>query len=178
MEILKASVIHAKSILNVQKRAWLCAYPNKEFGISEEDIALHFSNSGERVCRTTGFLAMVEHDPSYFCLVIKNMQRIIGYCIAEKDNKLAELGSLYIDPDYQWQGIGSDLMSKLIRWVNGMNIFLWVASYNRCAIRFYEKFGFIPTNDSRLFTLETIGKSISAIGMLRVGKNDLEYISE
>lgn len=176
MEIVQALAVHAGSIIGIQKRAWLHTYPNKEVGISKEDIERHFSNMGERICRTSGFLAIAEYDKSCFCLVTRSEQKIIGYCIAEKDSRQTELSCLYVEPNYQWQGYGTKLMIKVIEWAQGMNISLWVASYNKCAIQFYEKFGFSLTDNSRPFFLESICKSIPAIEMRRTVCE--EYISE
>jgi putative acetyltransferase len=61
---------------------------------------------------------------------------IVGYC-AYGDGWLDHL---YVHPDLQGQGIGSELLNRAI--TDSDSLQLWVFQRNSGAIRFYERFGF------------------------------------
>jgi len=77
-----------------------------------------------------------------------------GLGIYETDDKLVAMATvgttpqasfLYnigVDPAYQRQGLGSSLISHLIKTYGHKNIYLFVAKVNRPAISLYRKFGF------------------------------------
>lgn len=77
-------------------------------------------------------------------------------CIAygkSRDLKLpqyGEIASFYLLPEYFGKGFGNALIKNVFKYFeanNFENIFLWVLDGNTRARRFYEKIGFIPTEE-------------------------------
>lgn len=68
-----------------------------------------------------------------------------------------EVYSLYLLPGCVGKGYGKALMQRSIcelQKLGFQDIFLWVLEENKRAIRFYERFGFLPATD---FLEDTIG---------------------
>lgn len=66
-----------------------------------------------------------------------------------KNSTHIQIEELYIDPFFQGQGIGKKLMTNCLkhaRLANASPIFLWVLEENHKARKFYERFGFQPTD--------------------------------
>ena len=59
--------------------------------------------------------------------------------------------NIVVHPDHQGQGIGTAIVEDLYRTRSAETLFLDVVLENTDAIRFYEKCGFHPLNDSGLF---------------------------
>lgn len=67
----------------------------------------------------------------------------IKKCVESKFHSVGELGSLYILPDYQNQGIGSLLISAMIDYLSkqGISQFCLDSGYKRAQKRWLRKFG-------------------------------------
>jgi ribosomal protein S18 acetylase RimI-like enzyme len=73
---------------------------------------------------------------------------IIGFCtsIVSEDNK-GEINSIYIEPNYQRQGIGGTLMSRALEWMDSLSVktkTLGVAVGNEEVFKFYSHYNFYP----------------------------------
>jgi ribosomal protein S18 acetylase RimI-like enzyme len=78
-------------------------------------------------------------------------QRAVGYILAQYEDDSIHVARLAIAPEFQQQGIGSILMNELEQIgknLNGSEYTLNTYSGNTSAIQFYEKLGFIITNQS------------------------------
>ena len=75
---------------------------------------------------------------SQYTAVLHNGQKCAFYRMCED----GELDDLYVLPEHQNLGIGSEILKKCIR-ENYKNIYLYVFSRNIRAISFYKRFGFI-----------------------------------
>lgn len=61
------------------------------------------------------------------------------------DERTAEIGALYIDPDHWREGVGSALLSAALAELSERgwrDVVLWVLPENRRALAFYDRFGF------------------------------------
>jgi len=74
---------------------------------------------------------------SEYCCVKLFGEKCAWYRLCED----GELDDLYVHPDFQNQGIGSEILQKCIA-ESGNTIYLYVFSRNTRAIAFYERFGF------------------------------------
>ncbi|HKP42664.1 ribosomal protein S18-alanine N-acetyltransferase [Mycobacterium sp.] len=54
-----------------------------------------------------------------------------------------EIHTIGVDPDYQGQGIGRQLLAALLEFGNGGTVFLEVRTDNESAINLYESVGFV-----------------------------------
>jgi ribosomal protein S18 acetylase RimI-like enzyme len=74
----------------------------------------------------------------YKLIVLDN--RIIGcYLVVNKDDGIM-LDEIFIDDEFRNKGIGSSIISKILK-LNNI-VYLWVYKENINAIRLYKKFGF------------------------------------
>lgn len=80
----------------------------------------------------------------YQCTVIEQDQRIVGFCILQPVLDEANLLLMAIDPKFQGQGLGYQLLDASIEQLNNqpVQIFLEVRESNHAAIGLYEKAGF------------------------------------
>jgi ribosomal protein S18 acetylase RimI-like enzyme len=73
---------------------------------------------------------------------------LVGYCVSSIDKWLTgEIDSIFIDPNYQGQGIGTTLMQKALQWLDSKGAkkkIISVAVGNEQAWEFYAQFGFLP----------------------------------
>jgi GNAT superfamily N-acetyltransferase len=67
----------------------------------------------------------------------------IKKCTENQLSNIGELGSLYVLPDYQEQGIGSALINAMVSWLNkqGIDQFCLDSGYKRAQKRWIRKFG-------------------------------------
>ena len=134
-------------IRNVQKVTWLKTYPSEKEGITKGDIEQKFE-----VDKTPAGKNKIEEkrnrykDRNTNAWVVTDEKKVIGFCTAVKEGKNNRIASIYILPIYQGKGLGKQLIEKALTWLgNSKDILLNVASYNKQAIGFYKKFGFIET---------------------------------
>ena len=81
-------------------------------------------------------------------LALDDLSQTIGYCITSIDRTLTgEIESIFVDPQYRGQGIGTVLMEKALDWLRvkrAKRSVVFVAVGNEQAYVFYEQFGFLP----------------------------------
>ena len=127
----------------VRRETWLSTYPNKEVGITREDIEnkLNLRTIDEDVKRLN---ERISNDSSSRAFVAKNGEKIIGFILVVKGKVQNKVRAFYILSEFQGQGIGGRLMNKALEWLgNDKDLALEVADYNMQAINFYKKFGFV-----------------------------------
>lgn len=59
-----------------------------------------------------------------------------------------EIEKLFVEPQFQSQGIGAELLRFAVEMMNAE--FLWVLEYNKQGIAFYQKHGFVLTGDKTI----------------------------
>ncbi|MEI6480576.1 MAG: GNAT family N-acetyltransferase, partial [bacterium] len=121
-------------------------YPNEEYGITREDIEDMFSKNDnpetlERVKERIKNLG--EHTR---ILVVEIDRKIVGTSRILREESRGKFQTCYVLPEYQGKGIGSMFWNNALKWFDvEKDIFLEVAVYNKNAIYFYEKLGFVDT---------------------------------
>jgi GNAT superfamily N-acetyltransferase len=81
------------------------------------------------------------------------LSKIIGYSIFSIDGVNGEVDSIFVCEEYREKNIGQEFMKKALDWFDRnkiVNIFVNVLYENVHALKFYEKFGFVP----RTYTLQ------------------------
>lgn len=131
-------------IRSVQRETWIATYPNKEFGITIEDIQEYFDDtSEEKRQRLEERKKNINVNPLVHTWIAKVNEKIVGFVATEKGDRHNRLQAIYILPSYQKQGIGKKFMDVALQWFgNEKPILVNVASYNIAAIDFYKSYGF------------------------------------
>lgn len=152
IQITIAQPLEMKQIREVQRLSWLETYPNEELGILRSDIQKRFDNDDT----PEGEQAMENRKKRFFqknaiTYVVKDRNKIVGYCLAIHDEKENRIQAIYLLNAYQGRGLGKQLIQKGINWLKDRNeslpIYLNVAEYNKPAIGFYEHIGFKKTGE-------------------------------
>ncbi|MDC9714758.1 MAG: ribosomal protein S18-alanine N-acetyltransferase [Gammaproteobacteria bacterium] len=80
-------------------------------------------------------------NPNVLATLISKNEQVLGYSIALRSLDSIDLLNICIHPDYQQQGLGTQLFNKLC--VTGVkDIFIEVRCSNHSALSFYKKLGF------------------------------------
>jgi ribosomal protein S18 acetylase RimI-like enzyme len=166
----KAQPQDAESIAEVQTLTWLATYPNTELGITEADIRKRLEGeNGERTTRRIeNWRKKAEATDGKSALYVARLNgKIVGFTLpAITPEGQHQIGALYVLPEVQGKGVGSQLIKESLAW-HGDNrpIYLTVAAYNQNAINFYEKFGFQET-----------GKQVEDLPARKSGNKELPEI--
>ncbi len=85
-------------------------------------------------------------------IVAKNEDRVIGFIgYGTREESLPNVGeifALYILSEYYGTGVAQKLMQAGLKELSSyQEVYLWVLKDNKRAIRFYEKYGFVPTGE-------------------------------
>lgn len=148
MTIEVPSVDSYPEIMALYKETWLSTYPNTEYGITREDIEEMNSRGmapDQMEKRTQGFEKMLADEKAYYRVATLD-GKIVGVCGGEEREESVHLRSIYILPEFQGKGVGSMLMADFLAWAKRAGtVTVHVAVYNKQAIAFYERHGFIDT---------------------------------
>lgn len=158
--IATATIDDIAAIYDVRLKTWLATYPNKKLRITAEDLRItiegrHGEKREERIKIHKERILKAPRDDAVF--VAKKDGKVVGFSTALKSNGMYRIGALYVLPEEQSQGVGAALIQAAIGWFPaGKPIYLSVVSYNKKAVRFYKKYGFIevgPASKDRSVTL-------------------------
>jgi ribosomal-protein-alanine N-acetyltransferase len=159
-------------IREVVRVTWIKTYPNREEGITIEDIIEKFEFD-----KTSEGKKKIEDRKKRYnnrnigIWIAETESKIIGFCMAIKEQENNRVGAIYILPTYQRKGLGEILIKKAFAWLGDKrDILINVARYNKQAIDFYNKFGFIETGkEGALDSAATLpsGKFIPEIELLK-----------
>ncbi|MEI6352735.1 MAG: GNAT family N-acetyltransferase [Candidatus Nomurabacteria bacterium] len=133
-------------IQEVFYKTWFNTYPNKEIGITEEDIEERFKNrlDDENIQKRIDTLSNLPENQLF--LVAKLENKVVGLCRVSKNDEHNKLIAIYILPEYQRMKIGGMLWSKAKDFLDkSKDTIVEVVTYNQNAINFYKKIGFIDT---------------------------------
>lgn len=150
LSIEPAKLEDAAEIIALKNQTWIDTYPNKNHGISEDDVRLRVEGkNGENIEPTIERWKdiIAKSDESSFVLIAKANDKILGmiapYLSASAENKQQTIGAMYVRQESQGMGIGRKLMLAALEKLDKSNdIYLGVVEYNHKAINFYKKIGF------------------------------------
>jgi ribosomal protein S18 acetylase RimI-like enzyme len=147
VQIHDATPNDADGIRQVQQHTWLATYPNTELGITREDIEVQFHVSFEEaIQRRQAQRQRINRDPLAHLWIAREAERIVGFCLVQKEETQNRIQAIYVLPECQGTGIGKRLLQTAFDWLGSQpEIVLNVASYNQQAINFYIKSGFVPS---------------------------------
>lgn len=144
IEISKAIIEDAEGIINVLYKTWLDTYPNKDIGITDEDINERFNDLPVRIEKMKE--RILNTPAKHVRLVAKEKGVVVGMTLLINDELYNQLQMIYVLPEYQGRGIGQMLWDELKNHLDQTkDIIVQVADYNHKAINFYTKLGFTDT---------------------------------
>lgn len=153
-----------RGIQEVFHETWLNTYPNKELGITVDDIEENFKNAYTEETLNTFADKIKNLPPHVKFLVAVDQKKVIGLCRVSIKEEYNQLNAIYILPEYQGNGIGNKLWEECVKYLNkDKKTIVQVATYNSNAIKFYEKLGF--KDNGKRFTEERHRMSISKVLM-------------
>ncbi len=146
IKILDAVPEDAVGIINLFYKTWLATYPNKEKGITIEDIEDSYKDEFS-VENIENLKALIRDLPkNKKRLVAKMGDTIVGACTVIRNDDTNHLRTLYILPEFQHRGIGTKMWNKAMEFLDPTkDTIVQVADYTEDAIRFYKKLGFVDT---------------------------------
>ncbi len=143
VKILDARPGDGPEIILLLKETWLATYPNKKHNITREDILEKDWESKERLERWQKTIAENGKNGT-FTFVAKEGNKVVGFCAVSKEKNYNDLKIIYVLPKHQGKGIGRMLLNKAMAVLEtAKDTIVEVVGYNKGAIDFYEKLGFI-----------------------------------
>lgn len=146
IKILDAVPDDALGITNVFYKTWLATYPNKEKGITVEDIEDSYRDefSEEKINNLKELIKNLPKNKKR--LVAKQGNLIVGACTIIKNDNFNHLRTLYVLPEFQNKGIGTILWEEAKKFCDPKkDTIVQVADYTERSINFYKKLGFVDT---------------------------------
>lgn len=177
IQIADATLEDIAEIREVEKTSWLATYPNEKLGITVIDIEERFDeNTEEAKKKLEERKNSLNKDSSAHTWIAKDNDRIIGVCIATKEEK-NHIQTIYILPEFQGQGVGGKLMSVALDWLGSdKDVFVNSASYNEKALAFYRSFGFVESGEPVKPSVQfSSGASIPEIELVKK-QTAIEYL--
>ncbi len=136
----------ALGIIKVFHDTWLATYPNKEHGVSLEDIEYYLKDDFSMKEIETLEQNIKDMPSNRKRLVAKIGNTIVGTCTAMKNEDYNHVRALYVLPEFQNNKIGVMLWNKADEFFDHTkDTIVQVAEYTEQAIHFYKKLGFIDT---------------------------------
>jgi len=142
IKIIRAEIIHAKSLAQLHVRAWQEAYKN----IVSKEAMDSFTVEERTKSFTEGIINKTEN--TYVCMLDNIITGFVtlGKCRDTDIDNAGEIWGIYLDPNYWRKGIGSELANWAIDYLvkSGFKkIVLWVFKDNSPSRKFYESLDFI-----------------------------------
>jgi ribosomal protein S18 acetylase RimI-like enzyme len=146
IKIREATPKDALGIVKVFHQTWLDTYPNEELKITKEAIDESYKDSYklENIERLQEKLKNIPNNQKR--LVAESDGEIVAVSTGVIKNDFNELKTIYVLPSFQGKGIGKKLWNETLKFFNeSKKIIVKVATYNKNAIEFYKKLGFVDT---------------------------------
>lgn len=158
----KPKIEDVRDIQDVFFKTWLDTYPNIEVGVTEGDIEEKFKDRHSENAIQKRIADIENNLDDKIFLVAKDNNKVVGLCKASKTDEFNQLDAIYILPEYQGRGMGKMFWGKCIEFFDkNKDVIVRVAEYNKQAIEFYEKLGFVDTG--KRFVEEKLRMPLSGI---------------
>ncbi len=178
IKIVEAIPEDAKGITTVLYKTWLDTYPNEEIGITKEDVEDSYKDAftEEKIKSQQERIATTPENQRR--LVAKNGTDVIGIATMIRNNDNNQLRTIYVLPEYQGKGVGSMLWNEIKKFCDhSKDTIVQVATYNKSAISFYEKLGFVDTGkrwSDEKWKMRS-GATIPEMEMMIIAKNQKDW---
>lgn len=145
-KIMLAAPDDVVGIQEVFYKTWLDTYPNKESGVTVDDIEDQYKDAftEETIRQRREGLASPKKERTL--LVAKEGDIVVGVCRIVRRSDKNQLQAIYVLPEFQGKGIGRLFWEEAKKFFDKeKDIVVEVATYNSNAIEFYKKLGFLDT---------------------------------
>ncbi len=146
IDIQTATKEDVAGIQQVLYQGWLQVYPNEESGVTVDDIGDRFK---ERLSKNgiAERVKKLESQPKNATSIVARLEnKVIGVCHVVRHADKNQVGSMYVLPEYQRKGVGKKLWTAAQLFFDPTkDTIVNVVPYNKKAIRFYERLGFVDT---------------------------------
>ena len=133
-------------IQDVYYKSWLATYPNNKYGITVDDIEHRFRDRFTQETIDKRKQAILNPDPNFKIFIAKDNDKVVGVCRVELLPEKNQLRTIYLLPEYFGKGIGTKLWKQAQKVFDpNKDIYVEVVTYNKRAIEFYKKLGFVDT---------------------------------
>jgi ribosomal protein S18 acetylase RimI-like enzyme len=169
--IERASQEDAEAMMRLKRAAWLKMYPSAEHDVSVEDIEKKFTEEDIKAGSKNWQegIAGEPHSGKRQTFVARLNGEVVGFTSPCFEDDQWRIGQLYVTPEFQRRGIGSQLLQEALDWLGPeKDVYLHVLKWNDNAINLYKKFGFQPTSKEYPAEIDEKGrKLLPEIEMLR-----------
>lgn len=146
--ISTATPADSEAINRLYHNTWVFTYPNEELSVSKEDI--------EDMLKSTLLVETIEAHKKWLSklpsdikvLVAKDGESLIGFCYVKRgdDQSNNKLRAIYVSPALQGKGVGTLLWAEAVKFLNpSKETDVELVAYNKSAMHFYERLGFVDT---------------------------------
>ena len=136
----------ATGITEVLYKTWLATYPNKELGITEQDIEKSFEKSFTPESINSLAKKIGSDLPNEKRLVATYGSKVVGVATMVRNEDNNQLRTIYVLPEFQGKGIGKMLWQEAKKFCDpNKDTIVEVATYSQNTIEFYKKLGFVDT---------------------------------
>ena len=145
MIVRKATPDDAKQIKMLHTKTYKISYRN----FIPDDYLDNLSATEEKIQKLKTHI----QESTYF--VATENEQILGFINIDCNSlNTLEIYALYIDPDYQKQGIGTLLIDTVLKEnPKYKKCILWTMKYGP-SLKFYEKHGFHPTSNEKIWKFD------------------------
>lgn len=146
MEIREVKPEDARGILEVLRDTWINTYPNDEIGLTKEAIKESFEKDfkKENIEEFSEKITKLSNGEKWYIAVFMN--RVVGIICLFRGEEKNEIQKLYVLPEFQGKGIGKMFWKKALEFFDSKkDIVVKAVVYNKKAIEFYKKLGFVDT---------------------------------
>lgn len=140
VKIRAATIRDSREICEIQRETWISTYQSEKENISKSDLE-EYTKTWISASNIEYFKTLIEKEKQTW-LVAEVNNRVVGHIriIYKKFHDTIDM--FYILPSHQSQGIGKKLLAIAIN-DNKNDILVDVIDFNKQAISFYKKYGFI-----------------------------------
>lgn len=146
---IKISIAVPDDLMGIQEvfnKTWLDTYPNEELGISLHDIEDRLKDSFTEKALSKRREQITNPPKGHSLFIAKEGEKTVGVCNAVKSDEHNRIQAIYVLPKYQGRGIGMMLWNEALKFFDpNKDILVALATYNKKAIKFYKKLGFVDT---------------------------------
>ncbi len=116
----------------------------EELNVHHLSRSTHFKDLFSKLTFEKRMEGLKERD-HFVAYVAESKTGKVGYCIATVDGLAGEIDSLFVKAPYRGKGVGEELMSLALKWLQRHScqiLKVSIAEGNEDAMGFYRRFGF------------------------------------